>query len=495
MRWRWPVLRDGMVEGNMTTKKPAAEPLVELSFSLVVGNDPPRPFKLTGTSSSIRIGRNGDADLPLMVSSVSFEHCELMLRRKNRDPLLYVKDSSRNKTAVRHPSMEVPEPVWKEINNNDAEQLHHRSELLVPARQKKAKGAPDTRVRITVLFMLPDAWCPWSKTGRWEYIERLGEGGLAVVYRARDTQNNRRWVAIKVSKFSNAPPASSQNRHIYALHREARWSLERLHNSTSKHHEIGGAVLFAKYLEDHTGFAAHAPGSDFDALRRRFEDPAFQWAAHSFDPPLSPAPYVVMEFIDGKLLQHIVEHGPPLGTDEALAVARQCCKALVYMERFGVLHRDFRGCNIFLLGRGPRCLVKVIDLGFMISADDWQEKNPNPAVRCAWQGDPEKKIKFDWAPPEVRSRGAPNFGLPPYSFDVFSFGVLLLKLLHGRSWASDVLQHNTVAPQLNAVKRDVEALGLSVDVLIRMLDQVNPSKRPLASDVLQVMNKKRLRTA
>jgi len=480
--------------GEMAAKKP--EPPIELSFSLVLGNDPPRAFKLSGTAERIRIGRRLESDLPVLASSVSYNHCELYLKRKNRDPVLCVKDSSRNGTSVRHPSMASPSPSWKELKENDADILQHRSEIMVPAKQKQtANGSGDSRVCITVLFKLPDAFCPWTRTGRWEYIERLGEGGLAVVYRARDVSNDRRWVAVKVSKFNNLPPASQQNRHIYALHREARWSMERLHNTAEKRHEVGGAVLFARYLEDHTGLAPHSPGGDFDELRGRFEDPKFVWANHSFDPPLAASPYVVIEFIDGKLLQHIVEHGPPLDTFEQRAVVRQCSKALVYMERFNVIHRDFRGCNIFLLGRGPRCQVKVIDLGFMISADPAHERNPNPAVRCAWQGDPEKKIRFDWAPPEVRVKGAPNFGLPAFCFDVFSFGVLLLKLLHGRSWAQDVMQNNTVVPQLEAVKRDVEELGLTVEALVRMLDQSHPEKRPLPSDILQVLNSKRLRTA
>ena len=42
-------------------------------------------------------------------------------------------------------------------------------------------------------------------------------------------------------------------------------------------------------------------------------------------------------------------------------------KSLCYMSKFNCIHRDFRGCNIFLQGRYEEAQIKVIDLGFMIS--------------------------------------------------------------------------------------------------------------------------------
>lgn len=312
-----------------------------------------------------------------------------------------------------------------------------------------------------------------------------------MVYRARDRHNEGKFVAVKVSKFSALPTASSQHRHIYALHREARWSLECLHNKDSMHYELGGAILFAKYLEDHTGFEKHSPGT-FKELREKFEEPKFNWSTYVFDPPLAGAPYVVIEFIDGVLLQQRLEPGPGLDKDEQKAVVRQCTKALVYLERFSVVHRDFRGCNIFLVGKGARCRIKVIDLGFMVDAVKSHEHNPNPAVRCAWQGDSaDKRVRFDWAPPEVRLRNSPNFGDPPTSFDVYSFGLLVLKLLRGRVWTQDAIRHDTARQLLLQHGVDVVESGLTVDILCRMVDQVHPGNRPTATEVLAVLNESR----
>lgn len=36
------------------------------------------------------------------------------------------------------------------------------------------------------MFVLPDAFDRWTNSGRWIYEEKLGEGGLATVYKARD---------------------------------------------------------------------------------------------------------------------------------------------------------------------------------------------------------------------------------------------------------------------------------------------------------------------
>merc|ERR1711920_845558 len=127
----------------------------------------------------------------------------------------------------------------------------------------------------------------------------------------------------------------------------------------------------------------------------------------------------------------------------------------------------------------------------MVAAEPRHVRNPNPAVRCAWQGDPEKKIRFDWAPPEVRVKSAPNFELPAFSFDIFSFGVLLLKLLNGRTWTQDVLRHGTFARQLQAIRTQVEALGLTADLVVRMLDHDRPAERPLPRQVLQALNDNR----
>merc|ERR1712232_1531084 len=102
-----------------------------------------------------------------------------------------------------------------------------------------------------------------------------------------------------------------------------------------------------------------------------------------------------MELCKGKLLQAAMDGQPALTHVEKLSIVQQCAEAFAYMEMHGVIHRDFRGCNLFLQDRGPLRKLKVIDLGFMISLEpkQLQATNSNSAVRCAWQGDPSKKLR------------------------------------------------------------------------------------------------------
>lgn len=460
---------------------------IELRFSLTFGDNTPTPFVLRGTSSRVTIGRSPISDFVISKRCVSYEHCVLFLKRKGRDAQLCIKDRSKNLTGVRHIKPKPGDCQWKELRHDGMEVLHHRSQLLVPllgGRSSSEAGTKeDRRTVVTVLFSLPDSHCCLRKTGRWLYGEKLGEGGLAVVYRATDMEKGLGDVAVKVSKFSNLPAVSQQNRHVYALHREALWSIERLHNADDARYQPAGAALFARYLEDHTGFGVQTSLS-FDDLRNRFEDPDFAWGNHEFSPSLEPQPYVVMELIDGKLLQLLIDSAPPLDTEEKREIVRQCAESLVYMERFNAIHRDFRGCNIFLQGRGSACQVKVIDLGFMISLGPLQANNTNAAVRCAWQGDPARKLRFDWAPPEVRAKGSPNYAPPGCSFDVYSFGVLVLKLLRGRAWAQETLDSQALW-RIQEVKDEVEALGLSPELLLRALD--SPERRPSPRDLLEAL--------
>ncbi|CAE7243087.1 DTX45, partial [Symbiodinium pilosum] len=243
---------------------------------------------------------------------------------------------------------------------------------------------------------------------------------------------------------------TNRNRHVYALHREAQWSLQRLHNPKDKRYKAEGAGLFVRYFEDHTGTLA------IEAQNARLISALLRMIVMTSMPPCKGAEkgrkfehpgfeQVVMEYLDhneAKLLQNLFDINPPMDWREKRAITKYCVESLVYLSKFNALHRDFRGCNIFLVGRGKGCKIKVIDLGFMICADDWQAKNPNVAVRCAWQGiTKDQRIRFDWAPPEVRTKELRNFGLPASSFDVFSLGILLMKVMRGRRWTQDAHVH------------------------------------------------------
>lgn len=341
---------------------------------------------------------------------------------------------------------------------------------------------------------LPDIWDTVTNTGRWHFTKKLGEGGLGVVYLATDCAGGLGDVAIKVLKHHER--ANWGKQHAYSMHRESQWSLRQLHNERHPRYNREAANLFARYLEDHTGFEKMGPDG-FDAKRKLYEAPDFDWETQG--PALPSKPFVVMEVAQGPALHVAIERDvrrhppklgdlPPLSIAEKRSVLLQCARALEYLSLFGLIHRDFRGCNMHLSGRDDTgvCQLKVLDLGVMIADEDGQQWNTNQAVQAfRRRGETEEKRKlYDWLPWEVRAGAdgsglAVNFSSPPHSFDVFSLGVLILHLLLGRTAGRGALDTFRVSGKMAAS----EALGIDPLLVKAMLG--DPLNRPHPSVVVQ----------
>jgi len=75
--------------------------------------------------------------------------------------------------------------------------------------------------------------------------------------------------------------------------------------------------------------------------------------------------YMVLEWVDGRLLRQIMNEQKPLPQERAIRITLALCKALDYVHSQGVVHRDLKPENIMV---GPNDEVKLIDFGIAANA-------------------------------------------------------------------------------------------------------------------------------
>jgi serine/threonine protein kinase len=155
----------------------------------------------------------------------------------------------------------------------------------------------------------PDPWIGRT-VSHYEILERIGGGGMGVIYRARDARLDRS-VALKFI----APEIRRDPRAQQRFLQEARAASALDHPNICTIHEIG---------ETEDG-----------------------------------RQYIVMPAYDGETLRSRLER-PPVPADEALDISRQIARALAAAHERGIVHRDVKPENVFITRDG---VVKLLDFG------------------------------------------------------------------------------------------------------------------------------------
>ena len=241
-------------------------------------------------------------------------------------------------------------------------------------------------------------------------LEKLGGGGMGVVYKAQDT-TLARFVALKFLPEGMAKDPEALER----FQREARSASAIAHPNICTIHEIG----------EHEG-----------------------------------QPFIVMELMEGQTLKHRIA-ASPLKMHDALDWAMQIAEALDAAHSKGIIHRDIKPANIFITAQGQ---AKVLDFGVAKAVGP-------PEAGYADAAADESSLTRTGAvigtlaymsPEQARGNRADK------RVDIWAFGVVLYEMLTGRH----AFQGETTSDTLAAVLKsdpNWDALPANLPANIRKL--------------------------
>ena len=201
-----------------------------------------------------------------------------------------------------------------------------------------------------------------DRIGRYEIKERVGRGGMGVLYRGRDPVLERE-VAIKVMSGDFSSDEAARARFF----REARAAARLQHRNI---------VTIYEFAED------------------------------------NGTPYIAMEFLRGMSLAARLGQDPPLTLVQKLDIVTQLCTGLHYAHEQGIVHRDVKPGNIWVMEDGT---IKLLDFGIAKIAASTMTHSGSVLGSAAYM-----------APEQVAGREIDGRA------DVFAAGVVLYELLAGR---------------------------------------------------------------
>ena len=263
------------------------------------------------------------------------------------------------------------------------------------------------------------------RVDRYELLEEVGSGGMAVVYRGRDTALDRE-VAVKLLHPHLAARAESRAR----FSREARAVARLRHPNIVEIYDYAGEAAVESYL--------------------------------------------VTEFVHGRTLRAFAEQELRGLPEVGALLARALADALVHAHAAGVIHRDLKPENVLVLETGGPRAVKLVDFGIarIVAADE------RMTLTGALVGSPNHM-----APEIIEGREADARS------DVFSLGTILYWLATGKMPFAASNPTATLRRVIEGDRDDPRQVSALVsDALAAVIDgalQVDPERRIPSAEALR----------
>ena len=231
----------------------------------------------------------------------------------------------------------------------------------------------------------------------YQIVEQLGEGGMGVVYKARDLRLDR-FVCIKILHAEQLKDESRKQRFI----QEAKSASSLNHPNIVTIHEID-----------------QADGVDF----------------------------MVMEFVAGKTLQQLIPSGG-MPVSDALKYAIPIARALAAANAAGIIHRDVKPGNIMV---GANGVVKVLDFGLakLTAPEVSTDEATQVLERHTEEGTIVGTAAF-MSPEQAQGNSVDARS------DIFSFGAVLYEMISGRRAFQGA---NTVSTLASILEREPAPLA------------------------------------
>jgi serine/threonine protein kinase len=252
---------------------------------------------------------------------------------------------------------------------------------------------------------------------RYRSFEKLGAGGMGVVYRAEDS-DLRRPIALKFVTEAAHGQKAQRARFL----REARLAGSLNHPNVCTIHEVGEVE----------------PGEEH-CLGGGVELPV-------------GIPFIAMEFIEGRSLESALRLSGPLEVDALLRIAVQVAEALAAAHTHGIVHRDLKPGNVMLTTDDR---VKILDFGLAKpfaptkEDDDVMAAAETVSAELTRAGLVIGTVAY-MSPEQARGAAVDSRS------DVFSFGIILYEMATGRRPFRGDTPTSTLAKILEAEAEPVD---------------------------------------